>query len=398
MKTPGLLVDRLFIDSKERIWAGTSTGLKLLFIDRFATNKIQFQKLPEAFTIPVLQQDHISDILEDRDRNLWVATDNGLVKISPAGSHQIFTTKEGLPSNIITRLFQDRQKNIWIGTVLGITKFSVRNLIQTFTNQNGAFETETTNIHCFTNNNLLIGGDEGIQFTDSKQTRFKTIFKNDNNSTFLGFSGNSIIYTIRNENHPQAVIADVKEDGQILSRYKVFANNLVFCIEKDKDNNVFIGTESGVLVFREGRLLTTWLSSYRITTLLPDNGFLWAGTRQNGLYKISYDKKNISHSQIIELNDYLPDKHVRSLFKDKEQNVWIGTRYKGAIKLQTNQIDPAKYTITIFDSKMGLIIRFCKMFCRRQLIVLPFYFKPYILRIRMLAYYFQISGNMKMIF
>ena len=69
-----------------------------------------------------LIDDRVTDLLEDRDSNLWVATLNGLCRFD-GSTFQTFTTDEGLPSNRIRCLFEDRQGHLWLGTDRGVAHY-----------------------------------------------------------------------------------------------------------------------------------------------------------------------------------------------------------------------------------------------------------------------------------
>lgn len=57
---------------------------------------------------------------------LWAGTDNGLYRLNPAdGQCQRFTTKEGLPHNIIYTMLPDGDK-LWLGTHHGLCRFDTR--------------------------------------------------------------------------------------------------------------------------------------------------------------------------------------------------------------------------------------------------------------------------------
>ena len=69
-----------------------------------------------------LIDDRVTDLIEDRDGNLWVATLNGLCCFD-GSIFQTFTTDDGLPSNRIRCLFEDRQGHLWLGTDQGVTHY-----------------------------------------------------------------------------------------------------------------------------------------------------------------------------------------------------------------------------------------------------------------------------------
>ena len=69
-----------------------------------------------------LIDDRVTDLIEDRDGNLWIATLGGLCRFD-GSTFQTFTTEDGLPSNRIRCLFEDRQGHLWLGTDGGVAHF-----------------------------------------------------------------------------------------------------------------------------------------------------------------------------------------------------------------------------------------------------------------------------------
>ena len=69
-----------------------------------------------------LIDDRVSDLLLDRNGNLWVATQRGLACFD-GNTFQTFTTEDGLPSNRIHCLFEDSRGHLWLGTDGGVVHY-----------------------------------------------------------------------------------------------------------------------------------------------------------------------------------------------------------------------------------------------------------------------------------
>ena len=69
-----------------------------------------------------LIDDKVTDLIEDHDGNLWIATLGGLCRFD-GSTFQTFTTDDGLPSNRIRCLFEDRKGHLWLGTDGGVAHY-----------------------------------------------------------------------------------------------------------------------------------------------------------------------------------------------------------------------------------------------------------------------------------
>ena len=76
-----------------------------------------------------LTDDHVNDLLVDRQDNLWIATRGG-ISCFDGRSFRSFTTEDGLPSNRTQCLLEDSRGHLWIGTDKGVALYNGR-LFQT---------------------------------------------------------------------------------------------------------------------------------------------------------------------------------------------------------------------------------------------------------------------------
>lgn len=63
---------------------------------------------------------NVRAIISDRDNNVYIGTDNGLLKWDGSG-YTLYTTAHGLPSNQVMALFSDSRGRIWISASGGLT-------------------------------------------------------------------------------------------------------------------------------------------------------------------------------------------------------------------------------------------------------------------------------------
>jgi ligand-binding sensor domain-containing protein len=343
---------KIFSDSKKRIWAGTNAGLRLLAGIPHKGNPISFSPLPSFFNIPELQHRKIIDILEDKEGNMWFATSEGLVKITPDGLHQTMTVKDGLASNIVTSIFQDRENNIWFGTAVGLSKLVTKSAIHLYPIENGVWSSD--NIYLLSSvkkNHLLVSTQKAVKLFNKKTGVFSSI-ANVKNDFFYAAVPNS---------QPPILFGFYKMaffDTLNLQLGKISSLPLtkISRIVQDRQGNFFMGTLNELL-FYSGKQIQKILED-RISSLLIDKqGYLWVGTWLNGLYRIRYIFIN-NRFQLISKEAFLPKENIRSLFEDSKGDIWVGTRYQGVYRLMKNE--KQGMTISNFNQSKGLSSNFIK--------------------------------------
>src|SRR5690349_16120470 len=102
--------------SDRYLWLGTESGL-------YRFDGIRFSAAPGGAAV-ALQNLWITDLCEDRDHDLWVATnDSGVVRLHD-GAAISYRLDAGLPSEHIRCLFLDRRGDLWVGTEQGAARWS----------------------------------------------------------------------------------------------------------------------------------------------------------------------------------------------------------------------------------------------------------------------------------
>jgi ligand-binding sensor domain-containing protein/signal transduction histidine kinase/DNA-binding response OmpR family regulator len=86
-----------------------------------------------------LIDNHVNGIFQDSRNNLWIATGSGLCKYEKnSGKFTRYTTKDGLPGNLIFRMVEDSKNNLWISTAKGLVCFNPdTKSIKTYKQSNG---------------------------------------------------------------------------------------------------------------------------------------------------------------------------------------------------------------------------------------------------------------------
>lgn len=360
-----LLTFKIYKDTKNRVWVGTSNGLKLVSALQKNDQPLQFTLLPAPFNIPVLKNRLVNDMLEDANGNFWIATSHGLVKIQPDNGWQLFSEKDGLPAAEISYIFQDKEKNIWIGTSLGLAKLVTKNDIRIYTIENGLISNTISFLLPLTNELLLTGTEKGLQLYNTTNGLFSSV-SSQHNFIYNGFVQNSRPVLLLFSSNNRFAKYDSVSRRIVDHILPALPNADVYCSVMDPKGIIFSGTQKGLVIRSGGK---SWYENKlpsRITFLLLDKkGYLWVGTWNNGLYRIHYtNTKNKSDSSrnpagnrisllVQDFSHLLPDKNVRCLFEDSKGNIWVGTRYEGIVQLKYNNTE--QFAVAHFDLHRGLM-------------------------------------------
>ncbi len=154
-------------DYEGNIWVGNvGNGINRLTYDNnkpINNDNIKFFKYVKSTTTSA---ENINAFYEDSDHNLWIGSQNGLVKFNYRNEAvKVYMEKDGLPGNAICGILEDSHKNLWISSNKGISKFDRKN--NTFRNYDtgdGLQSNQFNNHACFKDNDgtMYFGGANGF--------------------------------------------------------------------------------------------------------------------------------------------------------------------------------------------------------------------------------------------
>ena len=223
-------------------------------------------------------------LLEDREGNLWIGTDNGLSRYD-GRRFIIFTDGDGLGGNSIQCIHQDKKGDLWIGTNNGLSRYDGSEFVN-FTDEDGLISNYTYCMHQDREGNIWIGTDKGLSRYDGSQ--------------FVDLTD---------------------RDG--------LASNQVYCICQDRDNDLWFGTSKGLSRYN-GKEFVDFahedvLRNTHIWYMAQDaEDNIWLAA-YNGLFR--YDGERFTN---FTQEDGLPDNNVRCICQGREGEIWVGTLNGGA--------------------------------------------------------------------
>ena len=103
----------------------------------------------------------IQDALRDRDQGFWFSThERGLVHWR-SGKADTFSQSDGLTGDNVTDLFEDREGNIWVATSAGLDRFRPYN-IPTIAAKEGLANADVWSVLATSDGSILIGTNRGL--------------------------------------------------------------------------------------------------------------------------------------------------------------------------------------------------------------------------------------------
>ena len=110
-------------DRKGNLWFVSSAGLSKVDL----AGKVRTIPVPSLLGDGEQRSPQINFFHEDSAGLLWLATETGLLRFDPqAEKYTSYTTRNGLPDNVIQCILADRTGNLWLSTNNGISIFNPR--------------------------------------------------------------------------------------------------------------------------------------------------------------------------------------------------------------------------------------------------------------------------------
>jgi len=231
--SPNLLscpaITHLFIDKKNCLWIATENGLDMVNL-----NNVDFSlPVPDLIFTHFfyienqnsLSDNHVSFVNEDNDGNIWIGTKgSGLNKLNPNTlEFTNYTTKDGLPHNIINGILVDKHNHLWISTNNGLSNFdTTTKQFKNYNTSDGLQSNTFVKTSCLKTSDgmLLFGGIKGFnafypEKITSNTSNLKTVitdFRLFNQSVAIGEKINDRILLPKAIYEMDELILDYKEN------------------------------------------------------------------------------------------------------------------------------------------------------------------------------------------
>lgn len=333
-----------------------------------------------------LSHSTIFAINQDKEGNLWFATYDGVNKYDGYNftvyRHQ-YMNPNSIASDISRCIAVDDEDRIWVGTREGLSLYNRRkDVFSNYYYQKKGQNVAITSIAPIKKDLLMLGTEEGILIFDAQRERFladtlsasvhllkPTTLVRQGESIYIGARDGVYIYTVSDDVLKKLV--DMSEGVRIqailcqmfsriwmategnglflydtnskeLKNYRYedgksgLNSNYVRSLALDTENRLWVGTYSGLNIYKEGadrfssvkssEIQEGSLSQNSVRSIFRDSqGGMWLGTYWGGLnyyHPLCNRFQRIKHVPFL---NSLSDNVVSCIVEDKQHNLWIGT-------------------------------------------------------------------------
>jgi ligand-binding sensor domain-containing protein len=374
-------ITRIAEDSQGRIWVGTHAGVRIFEDDRSA----QVVSITTADGLP----DNVTTTLyADRHANVWIGTENGLVRWNN-GVRAVYTATNGLSNNHINAVFEDRDGNLWVGTRRGLNRL-YGNKWTTYTDDDGLTHDNALSILEDHEGSLWVCTLEGLnQFKDVNITSYTTreglannyvssVIETPDRSLYFLSNSDASVTRLKDGNITKLSIplgpAYVARDGSLwICQFGVLFNiknnhvrrygaesglpaKWISAITEDDESYVIYIDDIGIRRFVDGRLKPYLMSDgqqyssteYVVCFYPQPGGVLWIGTTR-GLVRIREGE-----STVFSTADGMAGIWNGSIYDDRQGNLWISSPRGGLTRYRNGKF-------TAYTAEVGLFTE--EIFC-----------------------------------
>ncbi len=302
-------------DSLGKIWIGTWEGISVY-------DSREFQNFSQDNG---LSSDRVSCLIAEKNNSsdVWIGTFGGGIDRYHSGKFFVYGSNLSQRLKTIYSLYEDKNKNIWCGTDSGFYFIQNDSIHLVNVTSNLGWVSSFTQL---SNDVILIGSEKGL---------FKFSLTNDqlNRVKLSEASNQSIAVILKNK---IGVIYAATKDGDLYKITNSGSANILLhegprTMIEDNQNNLWIGTSSGLIKIDENNFSGTGITKYKTdngllqnnvsSLLLDDENILWMGTNDNGISKLTY--QNL-------LKYRIPKKFMinnwASVVSDSNNHFWLALR------------------------------------------------------------------------
>lgn len=339
---PDLKINCLLPAGNQDLWVGTDNGVV----------KWNGSELTVLGLAPSLNRFQALAIVQDRDANIWVGTDSrGLLRFNSRGVASL----EESDSKAVTALFEDREGNLWIGSANGLERLRDSPFV-TYSLPEGLPSTGSNPVFVDADNRMWFPPVDGglLWMKDGKHGHVHA----------AGLD-KDVVYSITGRNgelwlgRRSGGLTELHEErssfrATTFTQANGLAQDSVYSVYQASDGSVWAGTLSGgVSKLKDGKFTNyttaSGLASNTVASVLQAaDGTMWFAT-PTGLSALDHNRW-----QTYTAKDGLPSNGVNCLLEDSSGVLWIGTAAGLAFRDHNRFQAPANAPAALQEQVLGL--------------------------------------------
>lgn len=337
-------------DGNNDIWLGTVTSGAFKYskeLKKFIAFNSENEKLQSNF---------VTTLKKNSQGNIMIGTWGGGFAIS--NKKEDFTTINeinGLSENKVRCLLEDREGNIWVGTNQnGLScyrgnqfKAFLKSKIATNTPIGAVLKDSKGRLWCGSNNGIYLSENKSLTdfrkidfLTNGEEIEVTSIIEDKSGTIWVSTWGAGILLI-----HPQNYTVDRFQGKIPLLDIPTFNEQYVHTLKKDSKGKIWISMLRGLAVFnpKENSIKTftkrDGLADISNTDIQEDNlGKIWIGSASSGLTIYDKEKFTVLKNTNIPINPA-----ISSISKSPNGTIWIATEGGGIYSFNNNNF--TNYTI-----------------------------------------------------
>ena len=298
-----------------------------------------------------LSQASVQAILLDSKGNLWIGTRNGLNLYAQQKMSNYFHSSEdrfSLPDNQIVHIAEDSIGNIWVATSQGLTMYNPdRNSFDTYTR--GRVQSSLR-----MEGGILFGGDNVLYFYNyrTRELEHRAHLQPEGEhpqpiqyrvEQIIPLEGQKILLATRR----RGVFVYHYDTGELEPFITDYPTKLLISICRTTDDRYFASFYGqGVYCYdSNGNKLGSYntdnspLTNNYVMDLLEHNGKIWMATDGGGINMVDLATGEFTFLSHTTGDDFsLPVNSMIRLYKDYQENLWIGSVRGGVINIKEGYI------------------------------------------------------------
>jgi len=324
----------LYIDANDILYAGTRNGLY-----RYNSNM-------ENFTVLYKASSEVRDIKKDDKGNLWFVSGQALIQLNEATNNTIIYKSDNYFS--ATSICIGADKNVWVATANGLLeKYDAQNNLFTayklFSENQHPSSKWIEKIYATNQNSILVGtSNYGVKLFSLKDFSYKDLLtynpdktaifardfiQNADTEFWIATESGAFIY-----NTLTGKFTNLKK--KFIDPYSI-SDNAVYSLCKDKEGGIWAGTYFGGVNYYPKQYSsfekffpdysTTSISGNAVREICEDKyGTLWIGTEDAGLNKLDKQTGLFTQYKPSGSSPGISYPNIHGLLANNDE-LWIGT-------------------------------------------------------------------------